>query len=613
MDNRLEKHYKNEKPEVTVNFIKDILKNLGAEVTEEWMPVSSAQTYSLRVSFKGTSIGSNGKGITKEYARASAYAELMERLQNRWIRKFYFKKGYLEGHKNYYITPDEKLMTTDEVASLDSVFFDMLFQKCNLSDLSYENKLEVLQNLHKFELEVTGEGDLWVMVPFYSVRKKDVVYIPYFLYTCIYGSNGMCAGNTAREALIQGFSEVIERYVQNEIVKNSYALPDYKYEEIAKFPEIESRLKSLEKLSDYRFVLKDCSLGGKFPVVALASIELDKGNYGLKFGCHPDIGIAMERVLTETSQGMDFNQYCKKSKFNFGNDIVKTDDNFSNICHTGRGQYPYEVFSDKPSFDFSKCKDIQNRNDKDIIDYIINDVIDEKYDIYIRDSSILGFPSYHIIIPFMSEMNHMDEKKFKNIALKYAISDLINRPSEINLYNVRYLGYILKNFGTNDMHSSLVSLSGTLLHTENYPAENVGLGWLYMLILCEVMQEKYEIAYTYMEKFMSILPKQDRKEMRFYNAMKDYLHGRSIDLSHDKVISYLTYFYSSKVCKWLNESFCDPKLVFVKLFSNHIMDKKTCTESKCCDYYFYKDICEKLRTKEKVMIDQNRLKELFSC
>ena len=35
-------------------------------------------------------MGSNGKGISKEFAMASAYAELMERLQSRMLIRNYF-------------------------------------------------------------------------------------------------------------------------------------------------------------------------------------------------------------------------------------------------------------------------------------------------------------------------------------------------------------------------------------------------------------------------------------------------------------------------------------------------------------------------------------------
>ena len=52
------------------------------EVEENWKKKSSVNTYSLRLCIKGTNIGQNGKGMTKEFALASAYAEFLERYQN---------------------------------------------------------------------------------------------------------------------------------------------------------------------------------------------------------------------------------------------------------------------------------------------------------------------------------------------------------------------------------------------------------------------------------------------------------------------------------------------------------------------------------------------------
>ena len=49
---------------------------------EIWSEKSTVDTYSLRLVIEGTDIGTNGKGISKELATASAYAEFFERFQN---------------------------------------------------------------------------------------------------------------------------------------------------------------------------------------------------------------------------------------------------------------------------------------------------------------------------------------------------------------------------------------------------------------------------------------------------------------------------------------------------------------------------------------------------
>lgn len=99
-------HYKQKTPEETVQFLQDILKNMKVEVTETWQERSSIGTYALRLDFRGTKIGANGKGVSKAYAKASAYAEFFERYQNDILgpRVFFGSKF------PFFMSPDEKIL-----------------------------------------------------------------------------------------------------------------------------------------------------------------------------------------------------------------------------------------------------------------------------------------------------------------------------------------------------------------------------------------------------------------------------------------------------------------------------------------------------------------------
>lgn len=65
------RRYKEVSPEETVKRLKELLKELGIEIEEKWSKESSVGTYSLRICIKGTDVGQNGKGMTKEFAMAS--------------------------------------------------------------------------------------------------------------------------------------------------------------------------------------------------------------------------------------------------------------------------------------------------------------------------------------------------------------------------------------------------------------------------------------------------------------------------------------------------------------------------------------------------------------
>lgn len=52
---------------------------MNLQTEEACFNASVIGTNSVRVVFKGTRIGTNGKGVNKDYCMASAYAELFER------------------------------------------------------------------------------------------------------------------------------------------------------------------------------------------------------------------------------------------------------------------------------------------------------------------------------------------------------------------------------------------------------------------------------------------------------------------------------------------------------------------------------------------------------
>ena len=71
---------KDRSPSDTVRDAREIISKLGLFTSERWFtPISGL--YSIHLSVIGTSIYSNGKGSTPEYALASAYGELLERTE----------------------------------------------------------------------------------------------------------------------------------------------------------------------------------------------------------------------------------------------------------------------------------------------------------------------------------------------------------------------------------------------------------------------------------------------------------------------------------------------------------------------------------------------------
>ena len=82
-------HHKDKNPKETVKYIKQILKKINILTEETPIIVNPAGTYSLRLVAKGTQIGTNGKGTSRDLAKASAYAEFLERFQNNYLLNIY--------------------------------------------------------------------------------------------------------------------------------------------------------------------------------------------------------------------------------------------------------------------------------------------------------------------------------------------------------------------------------------------------------------------------------------------------------------------------------------------------------------------------------------------
>ena len=86
--------------------------------------------------------------------------------------------------------------------------------------------------LRDYGANVSLPDEKLITWPFYSVQEDRVVWI-WRNYAWEQGSNGMCAGNTPAEALVQGLSEIFERYAIQEVLAGNIIPPDIPPEGIA--------------------------------------------------------------------------------------------------------------------------------------------------------------------------------------------------------------------------------------------------------------------------------------------------------------------------------------------------------------------------------------------
>ena len=566
MNKLYQNHYKEKNPKDTVKFLKNQLKNLGLEVEEEWLEESYVGTFSLRVNFKGTTIGTNGKGCTRDYALASAYAELFERFQNGILSNTMTSPQKSEKY-SFKFEPAEKLLSSFEIMNSNSPFSKYYCKQHNLDKLTTKEKAEQFRKLNRLEFIQYDEDDKYTCVPFYNVRENKVVYIPTTPIRKMYGSNGMSAGNTPEEALVRAISEIMERVVQKRILNEKISLPTIPENEIKKYPNIYEMYLKTKELKGYRSYLKDCSLGGKYPVAGLIMVNEDTGEYGIKLGCHPDFGIAMERAFTEATQGNDITDYTNRSVLDFFDTNVDNPDNVMNSFKTGHAQYPFEVFDDTPTFKYTPVKNIEKLSQSELLKVWVQDILNDGYDILVRDVSNLDFPSYHVIIPGLSELRDDSDKEIRAENTRAVASALISNISKINKDNCKYVIGILAYYSDRIMENSIASF----IPDSNNLDIPFGLqrnGSIYLSAMCYAFIGDFNKSYLQLRKLISYLSfvKNNDDDLKKAIITMHYMASRSVGNSHDLTLVYLRKFFSDNLCNSIDYNFENNDEILVKQY-----------------------------------------------
>lgn len=394
--------YKDRNPIDTVNNIKNILTKLGVRVEEDTSE-SGVGTYSVQIRgfYKKAYIGfGNGKGSTKEFALASGYAEFMERTQNKLhsvgvspLTTVIFgenSKIRFLAHKN------EKYLSAEEVINSNG---DIINSFIALYGREYYH------NILKFESQKICDKKALVCVPFRKIWDDSYIeYIPQVNRLSNLGSNGMCTGNTREEALTQGLSEIFERYVQIQISNHDLDIPTIPNEDIKTLnKEIYNIIQNIEKSGEYKVIVKECSLGCGFPVIAVILMQKSTKSYFVNFGSSPVFEIALERCLTEIFQGATLKSieenslapfmYFDEHEANYANDF--------RLIKDGVGVYTNKfILSNNNNYSLSHYSNKEKNTD--FMAYFAQLCRQNNCEAYVADFSHLGFPTYHIYIPNFS-------------------------------------------------------------------------------------------------------------------------------------------------------------------------------------------------------------------
>jgi ribosomal protein S12 methylthiotransferase accessory factor len=584
------KKYKEVDPKDTIHKIRSIIHEMGFLTVEKWYESSLDKCYSVFLRIDGTQYGTFGKGTTREFALASAYGEFMERVQNS-ILYLLDKSDSFDKHEGFYFAPDEKIFSVDDILQRDEAWLGALINKYSENNSPINESRESskaaaavrkkvwLERLLLFDERVfknkgfendltNGSKDL-LTIPFFNVCTNDICYVPYHLLDIIYGSNGTCAGNSSEEAIVQGLSEIIERYVNIKVIKEKITPPVIPDSYLEKYPRVSSIIKNIESKGPYKIIVKDCSLGENLPAVAAIFIDKSNQNYMIRFGVHPTFEIALERCLTETFQGRDLRQ-ASVNHFHFSeaNDYVDRD--IMNICRSGEGDYPVEFFLEDYSYEFVPFKEQEWTNPK-MVEELLNILIKKGYDVLIRDVSFLGFPSFKIIVPGFSEIYDLN---------------LSQTNTEINIARVRNIMRRL-HCASDDEIRSLVSYIKSRRHIvkENTLAWLLGVQVENLFAKVNSSTEFLSIVANYRlgnlgqaYSEMKVLIDENKLDNEYYRCVKDYICAKA-NLYTDEQIKYaIAVFYSKETVDTVLRHFGDTKNIFDNFYR-----KATCWECSGCE------------------------------
>lgn len=552
------RRYKEVTPEETVKKLKELLEKLGIEVEEKWSKESSVGTYSLRICIKGTDIGQNGKGMTKEFAMASGYAEFFERFQNGMMR-FRMEKPTKE--IPFINSPDEKHLSVEELMNGNNSFFENILKQNGKDDLSKQEQIEYIKEILNERSNMVGKED-YVSLPYYSVKNKNIEYIPDRLFSYLFDTNGMCAGNSPEEALIEGLSEILERYAGMKIFTDKITLPEIPDSYIEKFPKVKRMVEKLEENEDYYFRLVDCSFGGKYPVAGLYIIEKNTGKFGFKMGAHPDYGIAMERCFTEAAQGRDIYEYAETCLFDFYGVENTKNRNLTEFIFADLSLVPYQIIGEKADYEFTEMPDVSNENNKTILKNLVNSILNDGNDILIRNLSVLGFPTFSIAIPGMSEISFDPNATHFNIFV--TMQRLMKNIESINSKNlkevIKMMEIIVNEIGYEKL-SILISLKDLTM----LPCEQMGSGAKYFLAILYIMNKEYEKAAKILEDLSFIAENllEDPIEKIMIKAVYYYASAMDKLKNHEKAMYYINLLFDKDIANCIDMSFRDNEKILI--------------------------------------------------
>jgi len=449
----------------------------------------------------------NGKGATKESALCSALGEYIERMScNFFYNDYYFGEEIANSKFVHY--PNEKWF---KAGANDALPEGLMDKRC----LQLYNPDDELMASHLIDTNsgLTERGIC--ALPFTRSSDQKTVYFPSNLIENLFVSNGMSAGNNLFEARVQCLSEIFERAIKRQIIEEEIILPDVPKEILAKYPHILAGIEELEN-KGFPVLVKDASLGGKFPVMCVTLMNPKTGGVFASFGAHPSFEVAMERSLTELLQGRSFEGLNDVPPPTFNSHAVTEPSNFVEHFIDSTGIISWKFFSMRHDYEF--CEWDFSGTTEEENDCLMNILAGLGKEVYVATYEDFGATACRILVPGYSEVYPAEDLIWDNTN-----KALMFREDILNIHSLtdEELENLLTRFEESELdHYTVISSLIGIEFDENTVWGRLDIGELKILIY--LILERYQEAKEIIADFLNFNDNTVERVL-FYRALSAVL------------------------------------------------------------------------------------------
>ena len=407
--------------EYSIKTLQAKLLDIGFHVEERSWLNEIEGIWSVHVTDRDcTRLFSNGKGASQLAARASALGEYFERLSTNYFWT-HFYLGEAISNQDYVHYPNEKWFPLAGDKWPDGLLNKELHKFYNPDSSVSATKLIDLNS---------GNAKRGICaIPYTRLRDNEVAYFPVNLIGNLYVSNGMSAGNTLKEARTQALAEIFERDIKYKIIREGICLPDVPEALINRYPRIAAGIKGLRE-AGYGILVKDASLGGKYPVMNVTLLHPEDQGCFASFGAHPRFEVALERALTELLQGRAIDGLKNFVAPGFDMEEIADSQNLEIHFVDSSGVISWNFLRDMPDYEFVDWN-FGTTTDEDY-QWCCDTIHASGHEIYISDFTHLDVYACRIFVPGMSEIYPVEELEWENNTVGNLVRPGLLRTQDLN-------------------------------------------------------------------------------------------------------------------------------------------------------------------------------------